>query len=204
MEAKEGPVDLDGHHSFEGLVSSLFIHGLGELPVFHARANGSYLGYMVYEKGGLQFRDKGLLSHLENQVDPPDWNKHVLGMVCFRKLLQWRSLTFHGIDYCHLATEIEPGQLETLKAAKNEYGDRLFDFIGSIYRAYQLLLAYEFLPVVLLQPIRAKNDALGLTIADLSAISLPDDIVKSVEGMIRGAVEKRLTLDINDITTQEG
>lgn len=204
MKAKQGLEDKDSHQSFEGLVSSLFKHGLGELPVFHARANGSYLGYMVYEKGGLQFRDKGLLSQLENQVGPPDWNKHVLGMVCFRTLLQWKSLTFHGIDYCHLAAEIEPGLIETLKSAKNEYGDRLFDFIGSIYRAYQLLLAYEFLPVVLLQPIRAKNDALGLMIADLRPIPLPDDIVKSVEAMIRGAVEKRLTLDINDITTQEG
>ena len=157
---------------------------------------------MVYEKGALQFRDKGLLSHIEDQLNPPQWDEHIVGMVCFRKLLQWQSLTYHGIDYCVLSTEVNPGLVDTLKEAKNEYGDRLFDFIGSIYRAYHLLLAYEILPVVLLQPIRAKNDALGLTIADLKAISLPDDVMQGVESMIRGAVEQRLTLDINDITQQ--
>lgn len=202
MRAKADSGDKEGHHSFEGLISSLFMHGLGELPVFHTRANGCYLGYMVYEKGTLQFRDRGLLSHLEDEVEPPDWDQHVLGMVCFRKLLQWQSLTFHGVDYCDLATDIEPEILETLKEAKNEYGDRLYDFIGSVYRAYHLLLAYEFLPVVLLQPIRAKNKELGLTIADLRAITLPDHILQGVESMIRGAVEKRLTLDLNDITQE--
>lgn len=202
MKAKNGSRDKESHHSFEGLISSLFLHGLGELPVFHARANGCYLGYMVYEKGALQFKDKGLLSHLENQIDPPDWNQYIVGMACFRKLLQWESLTFHGVDYCQLVTDIEPELLETLKEARNEYGDRLYDFIGSVYRAYHLLLAYNFLPVVLLQPVRAKNDALGLMIADLRAISLPDEVLQGVDSMIRGAVEKRLTLDINDITQE--
>ena len=202
MKAKADQDDKESHRSFEGLISSLFLHGLGELPVFHARANGSYLGHMVYEKGALQFRDRGLLSELESRIEPPDWDRHILGMVCFRRLLQWESLTFHGIDYCQLSTDLEEDYIDKLKQAKNEYGDRLFDFIGSIYRAYNLLLAHEFLPVVLLRPIRAKNDALGLMIANLRVITLSDDIVQGVESMIRGAIENRLTLDINDITQE--
>ena len=82
------------------LVESLFKHGLSELPVLYTRDNGTYLGYMIYEKGHLAFKDSGLFS--TSSPNSTDWSKYTLGMVCYQEMLQWKSLSFYGVDYCQL------------------------------------------------------------------------------------------------------
>ena len=64
---------------FMNLIDELFRHGLGELPVFYSRVSGVYLGNMVYERGKIYFKDKGLLAGMKELPEPPDWDKHLVG-----------------------------------------------------------------------------------------------------------------------------
>jgi len=185
------------------LIDTLFRQGLGELPVFYSRVSGPYIGNMVYEKGKIYFKDKGLLTGIEKITEQPDWDKHLVGMVCFRKLLQWESLSFYGIDYCDLNSGPNPEFIESLKSMRNQYGDRLFDFIGSIYRAYHLMLDSGMTPVVLLRPIKSKGNGPGLAIGDLKSTVLGDCVNDEINLNIRHAVERQLTLNLEDITNNE-
>ncbi len=179
------------------LVESLFRHGLSELPVLHTRANGTYLGYMVYEKGQLAFKDSGLFSSAE-QIET-EWEKYCIGMVCYREMLQWKSLSFYGLDYCEIGNDINPDLMSSLTEVRNEFGDRLFDFVGSIYRAYKLLLANDFLPVVLLRQTTSKNNHPGLVIGDLRAAPLPAELMTEVSELIVQTLDIRLTVGLDEI-----
>jgi hypothetical protein len=179
------------------LVESLFKHGLSELPVLYTRVNGTYLGYMVYEKGHLAFKDSGLF----NSTDPSltNWDQYTVGMVCYRNMLQWKSLSFYGVDYCRLSSDINCDLKISLTEVQNEFGDRLFDFVGSIYRAYNLLLSNKFLPVVLLQQISSTNNNSGLIIGDLRATPLPDEVMLEVRDLLLQTLDKRLTIGVNEL-----
>ena len=178
--------------TFMSLLENLFRHGLSELPVLFTRANGTYVGYMIYDKGQLAFRDSGLFSS-----DDPHllhWQKHVIGMVCYQEMLQWKSLSYYGVDFCNLAGEIDTSLQHSLGHIQNEFGDRGNDFIGSIYRAYRLLLDNEFLPVVLLQQSQSTNNHPGLLIADLRAASLPASVMAGMHDLIQQTLSVRLTV----------
>lgn len=187
---------LQEQSSFMSLLEKLFRHGLCELPVLYSRVNGSYLGYMVYEKGQLSFRDSGLFSCEDAEL--LDWQHHTIGMVCYREMLQWKSLSFYGIDFCNLAAEIDANLKASLGRIQNEYGDHGHDFVGSVYRAYRLLLANEFLPVVVLQQTVSDNNHFGLLIADLRAADLPSEVQQEVHKLIQQTLDIRLTLGLSD------
>ena len=183
--------------TFMQLLECLFKHGLSELPVLHTRANGTYLGYMIYEKGQLAFRDSGIFN-----CDAPqhtDWEKFCVGMVCYREMLQWKSLSFYGTDYCRVSGPINPDLKASLMEIENNVGDRLYDFVGSLYRAYNLLLANEFLPVVLLKQVYSRNEKPGLLIGDLRAAPLPPDVLSEVHGLLSQTLERRLTMELAEI-----
>lgn len=180
------------------LIESLFKHGLSELPVLYTRANGTYLGYMAYEKGHLAFKDSGLFTCVEPNLT--DWSKYTVGMVCYREMLQWKSLSFYGVEYCSLSSNINHDLQVSLKQVQNEFGDRLYDFVGSIYRAYNLLLANEFLPVVLPQQIISKNNNPGLMIGDLRAAPMPPGVLMEVNKLLTQTLDKRLTIALNELT----
>ena len=183
--------------TFMNLLESLFRHGLSELPVLYTRANGTYLGYMVYEKGHLAFKDSGLFSCSETLST--DWQKYCIGMVCYREMLQWKSLSFYGLDYCDLGEELNPELMSSLTQVRNEFGDRLYDFVGSIYRAYKLLLANDFLPVVLLKQTASKNNHPGLVIGDLRATALPPELMQEVRELIIETLQIRLTVGVEEL-----
>ncbi|MEJ2760452.1 MAG: hypothetical protein P8126_02635 [Gammaproteobacteria bacterium] len=190
--------------NFMDLIDELFKQGLGELPVFYSRVSGLYLGNMVYERGKIYFKDNGLLAGVDEPPEPPDWNRHLVGMVCYRKLLRWESLSFFGLDYCELQSGPDPGFANSLKGMQNQYGDDLYYFIGSIYRAYYLMLDNGLLPVVLLHPINPKGDGHpGLAIGDLKSTYIGEDIEDKIRQDIRRGVERQMTLTIEEITENE-
>jgi len=82
---------------------------------------------------------------------------------------------------------------------QNEFGDRLCDFVGSIYRAYNLLLANEFLPVVLPQQIISKNNNPGLMIGDLRAAPMPPAVLTEVNKLLIQTLDKRLTISLDEL-----
>lgn len=185
------------------LIDSLFKQGLGELPIFYSRLRGVYLGNMVYIKGRIFFKDKGFLQDIEFPNEQPDWDKHILGMVCYRKLLQWESLSFFGLDYCELNKPVDTEHIEFLKSVTNTNGERLYDFVGSIYRACYLMLDNGLLPVVLLRSINSKGSGTGLIIADLRPLLANEEKYTEIQSVIRESIQKRATLELEDITEDE-
>ena len=183
--------------NFMQLVESLFKHGLSELPVLYTRANGTYLGYMVYEKGHLAFKDSGLFS--TSIPNSTDWSKYTLGMVCYQQMLQWKSLSFYGVDYCQLPAPINADLKVSLSEIENEFGERPYDFVGSIYRAYKMFLANDFLPVVLLQQIVSTNNNSGLIIGDLRATPLPATVMTEVQKLVIQTLDIRLTIKLEEL-----
>jgi hypothetical protein len=192
-----------GGSDFMDLIDVLFRQGLGELPVFYTRLRGFYLGNMVYEKGRIFFKDRGFLRRIDTPDEPPDWNRYLLGMVCYRTLLEWESLSFFGLDYCQLQDGIEQAHGDNLKRITTSEGERLYDFVGSIYRACHLMLDNELLPVVLLRPIHSKGSDTGLAIADLRALGLGAKKQGEIAEMIRDAITRKTTLNVDEGTTDE-
>ena len=180
-------------------INSLFSHGLGEYPMLCKRIDNTYLGNMVFEKGHIFFKDRGILTDADNVPDSYPWLEQILGMVCFRDTYKWQSLTFYGVDHCCLEV-IEPVHHQRLEDIKNQDLDRMSDFIGSVYRAFQTLLDNDFLPVGLLQPIETHNDEHGICICDLQSANLSTATKETVKKMIHNAVDKQLTIKLEDIT----
>lgn len=181
------------------LLRFLFLQGLGELLILHKGEQRIYLGKVSYEKGKLVIRDQGYLSEIKSDSLLPCWDNGVLGAVCSAKGKKWDSLTFCGLDQCDLKADLSKTRHFALAAAENQYGDHLIDFVGSVYRGFQLMLDNHFLPVVLLTQIRTKFGEAGLAVSDLRAAPMPLSILKSVNDIVRESVEKRLTLEVDDL-----
>ena len=180
-------------------INSLFSHGLGEYPVLCQRIDNIYLGNMVFEKDRIFFKDRGVLTEADEIPDDYPWFEQLLGMVCFRDTYQWQSLTFYGVDHCQLEG-IEPVHREKLITIKNQDSDRMFDFIGSVYRAFQTLMEHDFLPVGLLQPVKTHNNEHGICICDLQSAGLSTATKEKIKKLIHSAVDRQLTIKLEDIT----
>ena len=180
-------------------IDSLFSHGLGEYPVLCQKIDKIYLGNMIFEKGHLFFKDRGVLTRADNIPDSYSWHEQLLGMVCYRSTYKWQSLTFYGVDHCRL-DGAEPVHREKLTEIKNQDSDRMSDFIGSVYRAYQTLLEHDFLPVGLLHPVKTHNDEHGIGICDLQSSGLSPDTRATIKKLIHAAVDRQLTIKLEDIT----
>ena len=120
-------------------------------------------------------------------------------MVCYREMQPWKSLSYFGVDFCELTEQVDPALMLSLGRINNEYGDHGNDFIGSIYRAYRLLLENEFLPVVILQQSISTNNHSGLLIADLRSVSLPADVMSGVHDLIQQTLNVRMTIGFEEL-----
>lgn len=180
------------------VIESLFAHGLGEYPILYQGINRIYLGNIIYDKGRIFFKDRDILKESNIISDSHLWPEYLLGMVCYREIHRWRSLTYLGLDHC-LLEDIEPIHRNRLAEIRNENSERLSDFIGSIYRAYRLLLENGFLPVILLHQLKAKNGEPGICICDLQSVKSTPAINESVKRFIQNAIDKQLAVSLEDI-----
>lgn len=180
------------------LIVPLFKQGLGEVLVLHVTGSSALLGFLVYEKGKLVIRDQKYLSGIKPSQLAPCWENGVLGMVGDSREHEWQSLSFYGLERCELKVDLEKTRHGALAAAENQYGDNLLDFVGSIYRGYQLMLDNHFLPVVMLKAVRAKDGVQGLAVCDLRAAPMSLSVIRSVNADVRKAVEKHLVLEVED------
>lgn len=180
------------------LITPLFKQGLGEVLVLHVTESAALLGFLVYEKGRLVIKDQKFLASIKPSQLTPCWENGVVGMICDSKGHEWQSLTFYGLERCNLKVDLEKTRHGALAAAENQYGDNLLDFVGSIYRGYQLMLDNHFLPVVMLKPIQSVDGVQGLAVCDLRAAPMSLSVIRSVNAYVRKAVEKHLVLEVQD------
>lgn len=181
------------------IIKPLFAKGIGELLVMHRTDKVAVLGYLVYEKGKMIIRDQKYLAEVKPHLLDPCWDSGIIGLICASTGKEWESLTYYGLEQCGVALNLERTRHRVLAAAENQYGDKLTDFVGSIYRGYQLLLDNHFLPVVLLKQLSTKQGEHGLTVTDLRAAPLPLSLIRMVNDEVRKSVEKQLVLSVEDV-----
>lgn len=181
------------------LVLSLFKQGLGELFVLHVSSSTVCLGNVVLEKGRVLLKDKGHLTGLKPAQLAPCWEGGILGMVADSGGHEWQSMTFYGLERCDLPVDLGKTRHGALVAAQNQYGESLIDFVGSVYRGWQLMLDNHFLPVVLLSEVRTRDGVRGLAVGDLRMVPMELSIIRKLNDVQRQSVEKRLVLDVEDL-----
>ncbi len=184
--------------STKELLETLFRYGLGEHLVLHIREGQSILGKIIYEKDKLILKDHGLLANFKAEYLRPCLEKGLLGMICCPQQKQWESLSFYGLEKCELPVDLESTRHGILTAAQNQYGDRLIDFAGSIYRGFNLMLDNHFLPVILLHRVTAKSGETGLAVSDLRAAPMPIRKIQEINDLVREEVDVSLSLNVED------
>jgi hypothetical protein len=180
-------------------VLSLFRQGLGELLVLHASGQSVVLGNVVLEKGRVLLKDKAYVTGLKPAQVAPCWEGGLLGMVGGPAGQAWESMTFYGLEKCRLPVDLSKTRHGALAAAQNQYGESLIDFVGSVYRGYQLMLDHHFLPVVLLREVHTKDGVPGLGVGDLRMVPMDLSVIRRLNDVVRKSVEKRLVLDVEDL-----
>ena len=181
------------------LILSLFRQGLGELLVLHVSPQTVCLGNIVLEKGRVLLKDKGYVAGLKPAQMAPCWEGGILGMVGAAVGQRWESMTFYGLEKCRLPVDLGKTRHGALVAAQNQYGESLIDFVGSVYRGYQLMLDHHFLPVVLLSEVQTRDGQPGLAVSDLRMVPMDLSVIRQLNDVVRKSVEKRLVVDVEDM-----
>lgn len=184
---------------FKELLDSLFKQGLGDLLVLHIVTKTVCLGNISYNKGRLVIKDKGYLTDVKSTQLIPCWDEGIMGMVCNSSDQMWESLTFYGRAQCNLPEDLSSTRHGAFMMAQNEYGDNLLEFIGSIYRGFQLMLDNHYLPVVLLNQVDSKSGETGLAVCDLRAAPLDLSIIRNINNTVRESIENRLLIGVDDL-----
>ena len=181
------------------IIEKLFKYGMGEHLVLHVRDGRSILGKIVYDKGRMLLKDTGLLADFKPEYLKPCWEKGLIGMISSPLNKAWESLSFYGLQVCELPVDLESTRHSSLAAAQNQYGEKLIDFAGSIYRGFNLMLDNHFLPVILLHPVNSKSNESGLAVTDLRTAPMPIHLIQHLHDIVRENADMRPSLNVKDI-----
>lgn len=176
----------------------LYAQGLGELFVLHSKNDKPIMGQLYFEKGKLTLRDQGLVAGMTLNQVKPCWDNGLLGMLCSAKGQEWESMTFYGLEHCDLPQDLGKTRHGALVAAQNQYGESLINFVGSVYRGYQLMMEHHFLPVILMQELRSREGEVGLAVSDLRTVPMSISMIRKLNDIVFKSVEKQLTMEVDD------
>lgn len=187
---------MDSGNLLEGLYSL----GLGELLMLYVTHDKVLLGNLVIEKGKLAIKDRGHLKNVRPAQVAACLDAGIMGALCSLEGCEWQSLTFLGVEHCHVPTgDLSETRTGLLMVTKNQYGDSLMDFKGSVYRGFQLMIDNHFLPIVLCRSLETTQGVPGLAVCDLRLASIPLATVQKVNQAVRASVDRYLTLDVQDL-----
>jgi hypothetical protein len=180
------------------LIHSLYKQGLGEHLILHLNKGKVILSNIAYEKGRIIFNDYNHLPDYHPDQLKPCWENGTLGMVAQSLGHEWESLTFYGLEHCQLPADLTSTRHGALAATENQYGDNLIDFVGSVYRGFQLMLDYHYLPVILFKPIKTTSGEAGLIVTDLRMMPMEIKLIQTIHDVVRTSVESKVTVGIDD------
>jgi len=180
------------------IIEYLVRQGLSEHFVLHIVDGNPCLGHILYDKDRLHLKDAGVLTDISPQSLKLCWENGIVGMITPSKNRQWESLTFLGIENCKIPVDLSSTRHDVMGLVKNQYGDSLVTFEGSIYRGFKLLLSNHFLPVILLHQIKSKNGIDGLAVADLRIAPMPIKTVLRINDMVSNVVDKKLSMGVEE------
>jgi hypothetical protein len=180
------------------LIHSLYKQGLGEHLVLHLNKGKLILSNITYKNGRLAFKNENYLSDFLPDQLKPCWENGTLGLISNSIGHEWESLTFFGLEHCQLPIDLSATRNGALIAAENQYGDKLIDFVGSVYRGFQLMLDNHFLPVILFKPIKTKAGDAGLIVTDLRATPMEISLIQTIHDVVRKSTEDKMSVGIDD------
>ncbi|MBT7951468.1 MAG: hypothetical protein HN764_07580 [Gammaproteobacteria bacterium] len=180
------------------LIHTLYEQGLGEHLVLHLNKGKVILSNLTFDKGRMVMKDKNYLPDCEPARLKACWENGTLGMVTQSEGHEWESLTFFGLEHCKLPADLSSTRHGALAASENQFGDNLIDFVGSAYRAIQLMLDSHYLPVILLKPIENSAGETGLIVSDLRMMPMEISLIQTIHEVVRKSVDSKIEVDIDD------
>jgi hypothetical protein len=180
------------------LIHSLYKQGLGEYLILHINKGKVILSNINYEKGRIVFDEKNYLPDFEPKRLKACWENGTLGMVAQSLGHEWESLTFYGLEHCQLPADLSSTRHGALAATENQFGDNLIDFVGSTYRAFQLMLDSHYLPVILFKPLKTSSGEIGLTVTDLRMMPMDIALIQTIHDVVRKSVDSKISVDIDE------
>ena len=179
-------------------LESLYRMGLGELYLLHCQGEHCHIGQLVYDKGQLVFRSsKG---PLEIGLEALDLEQGFLGAITEPASGAWQSMSFYGPGRCRRdGISLDERHRALLTETKNEYGDCAFDFVGTFYRGFQLLLDAGLLPVVVFREIQIVDGLTGLAVVDLRSRIKQREVCERITNSIREAVKRCTTFTVEEV-----
>jgi len=123
--------------------------------------------------------------------------------VCHLPGNEWKSLTFLGADHCRIPVDLSTTRHDLLGRVVSPRGEHLITFKGSVYRAFQAMIESHLLPVVIPQPLVTDTGFIGLAVSDLRFASIPLEAIMAANDLVREAVERHLTLTVEDFAMDE-
>lgn len=187
------------------LIQLFYKQGLGEHLILHLNKGNVILSNLSYVNGNIAFKHKNYLTDFKADQIKPCWESGTLGVISKSIGQEWDGLTFYGLEHCKIPADLSATRHGAMVAAENQYGDKLIDFIGSIYRGFQLMLENHFIPVILLKPLKTTSGEVGLIVTDLRAAPMAISLIQTVHDVVWKSVENKLVLEIEepDLNTNE-
>lgn len=194
---------MDAKASLAALLKILFERGLGELPMLRVVDDHALIGNLVMDKGTLTFKDRGLLAGVSKDAVAACWDIGILGAVCDIRGNDWDSLTYLGPDNCHIPVNLTNTRHRLLRTIVNASGEDLITYKGSAYRGFKMLLDAHLLPVCIPRMIDTRAKVPGIAVTDFRYATAPLGVVLKVNDMVRTAVERQVSLTVEDFEMTE-
>ena len=180
------------------IIEYLVKQGLSEHLVLQIINDKACLGHVLYDKNRLYLKDTGILADINPVYLKPCWENGIVGMITPSNKRDWESLTYLGVEHCRIPVDLSATRHGVMGLVKNQYGDALVTFEGTIYRGFKLLLENHFLPVILLHQIKSKSGIDGLAVADLRIAPMPIKTVLLINDIVSKVVEKKLSIGVEE------
>jgi hypothetical protein len=180
------------------ILEYLVKQGLSEHLILHIVNGKSCLGHILYDKNRLHLKDTGALAGLDPKILMPCWENGIVGMITPSRNREWESLTYLGVENCRIPVDLNSTRHGVMSQIRNQYGDSLVSFEGSIYRGFKLLLDHHFLPVILLHQVKSKAGIDGLAVSDLRIAPMSIKTLLLVNDIVSNVVVKKLSMNVDE------
>ena len=186
-------------NNFKQLLEELCNYGLNNYYILHKSDDHIYFGNINFEKGHMGIHDTGMLSDCSSALFKPVWNEGLIGMICHSDEYDWETPSFYGLEHCDVKPDLSSTRGNSLLAAENEYGDCLMNFKGSIFRGFDLLLVNNFLPVILMKPMKSRSGEIGLMVSDLRVAPMDIKLLIKLNDMVVQSIKINKVLKVDDV-----
>ncbi len=180
------------------LIDLLYEHGLGDLLVLYEIDGVPTLCNITYDAGKIALRpQRHIKLNLGAQASDCKWD--LLGVITKAVDEEWKGMTFLGLSHCNFDIKSNMAYANRIMNIKNQHGDNLVGFKGSVYRAYQLSLENDILPIISMATIKTKKGKYGLAVNNLSITESAGDEKVKIYQTLHYAVEKKLKNSIDEV-----